>query len=408
MLKIKTTKQTGYDALMTLLVFSIWAFNETKVITYPVKIAYIVIFGLYAVSKRRTGSVYQLWCLCMIALSVVAIIVAPDLSSSAYIFVNVLQVFLIGFVTYGYLDDENKVDALLKAFVLGGLLLLIRLLLVTPARVWLSGERVGPAIGYNANDVGNKAAISAIIALCLARQSKKERKTAYFLAFGILTALVLFSGSRKALLAVVAAILLLNTVGLKDKRKMILVVAAMGVLLALGYYFIMTNDVLYETIGRRVETMIDVLFHGGSEAKSIDLREKYISIAWQLIKQHPVFGIGLGAYHYVSGVGVYSHCDYTEVACSYGLIGALIYFAPQLVLTVRLAARRRRSDKDNLFLILLIILLITYITMVMYTSAYVQVLIAMAIAHYDLSLPVCRNNHQQEKDEASLSFNAKE
>lgn len=392
MLKIKTTKQTGYDALMTLLVFSIWAFNETKVITYPVKIAYIVIFGLYAVSKRRTGSVYQLWCLCMIALSVVAMIVAPDLSSSAYTFVNVLQVFLIGFVTYGYLDDENKVDALLKAFVLGGLLLLIRLLLVTPAWVWLSGERVGPAIGYNANDVGNKAAISAIIALCLARQSKKGRKTAYFLAFGILTALVLFSGSRKALLAVVAAILLLNMVGLKDKRKMILVVAAMGVLLALGYYFIMTNDVLYETIGRRVETMIDVLFHGGSEAKSIDLREKFISIAWQLIKQHPVFGIGLGAYHYVSGVGMYSHCDYTEVACSYGLIGALIYFAPQLVLTVRLAARRRRSDKDNLFLILLIILLITYITMVMYTSAYVQVLIAMTIAHSDSTQPARRND----------------
>lgn len=392
MLKIKTTKHTGFDVLMTLLIFSIWAFNETKVITYPVKIAYIIIFGLYVVSKRRTGSVYQLWCLCMIAISVAAMLVAPDLSSSAYTFVNVLQVFLIGFVTYGYLDDESKVDILLKAFVLGGLLLLLRLLLATPADVWLSGDRVGPAIGYNANDVGNKAAISAIIALCLARQSKKGRKAAYFLAFGILTVLVLFSGSRKALLAVVAAIILLNTIGLKDKRKVILVVAVMGVLLALGYYFIMTNDVLYETIGRRVETMFDVLFHGGSEAKSIDLREKFISIAWQLIKQHPVFGIGLGAFHYVSGIGMYSHCDYTEVACSYGLIGALIYFVPQLVLTVRLAARKRRNDKDNLFLILLIILLITYITMVMYTSAYVQVLIAMAAVHYDSTLPARRND----------------
>lgn len=394
MLKIKTTKHTGFDVLMTLLIFSIWAFNETKVITYPVKIAYIIIFGLYVVSKRRTGAVYQLWCLCMIAISVAAMLVAPDLSSSAYTFVNVLQVFLIGFVTYGYLDDESKVDILLKAFVLGGLLLLFRLLLATPADVWLSGDRVGPAIGYNANDVGNKAAISAIIALCLARQSKKGRKTAYFLAFGILTVLVLFSGSRKALLAVVAAIILLNTIGLKDKRKVILVVAAMGVLLALGYYFIMTNDVLYETIGRRVETMFDVLFHGGSEAKSIDLRERYMGVAWRLIKQHPVFGIGLGAYRYVSGMGVYSHCDYTEVACSYGLIGALIYFLPQLVLIVRLAMRKRRTDKDNLFLILLVVLLITYITMVMYTSAYVQILIAMAMAHYDLSLPVRRDNQQ--------------
>ena len=394
MLKIKTTKHTGFDVLMTLLIFSIWAFNETKVITYPVKIAYIIIFGLYVVSKRRTGSVYQLWCLCMIAISVAAMLVAPDLSSSAYTFVNVLQVFLIGFVTYGYLDDESKVDILLKAFVLGGLLLLLRLLLATPADVWLSGDRVGPAIGYNANDVGNKAAISAIIALCLARQSKKGRKTAYFLAFGILTVLVLFSGSRKALLAVVAAIILLNTIGLKDKRKVILVVAVMGVLLALGYYFIMTNDVLYETIGRRVETMFDVLFHGGSEAKSIDLRERYMSVAWRLIKQHPVFGIGLGAYRYVSGMGVYSHCDYTEVACSYGLIGALVYFLPQLVLIVRLAMRKRRTDKDNLFLILLVVLLITYITMVMYTSAYVQILIAMAMAHYDLSLLVRQDNQQ--------------
>ena len=394
MLKIKTTKHTGFDVLMTLLIFAIWAFNETKVITYPVKIAYIIIFGLYVVSKRRTGAVYQLWCLCMIAISVAAMLVAPDLSSSAYTFVNVLQVFLIGFVTYGYLDDESKVDILLKAFVLGGLLLLLRLLLATPADVWLSGDRVGPAIGYNANDVGNKAAISAIIALCLARQSKKGRKTAYFLAFAILTVLVLFSGSRKALLAVVAAIILLNTIGLKDKRKVILVVAAMGVLLALGYYFIMTNDVLYETIGRRVETMFDVLFHGGSEAKSIDLRERYMSVAWRLIKQHPVFGIGLGAYHYVSGMGVYSHCDYTEVACSYGLLGALIYFLPQLVLIVRLAMRKRRTDKDNLFLILLVVLLITYITMVMYTSAYVQILIAMAMAHYDLSLPVRQDNQQ--------------
>lgn len=399
MSKIKTTRYTGYDVLMTLLVFSIWAFNETKVITYPIKIAYIVFFGLYAVSRRRTGARYQFWCICMIAISAVAMLVATNRSSSLHTFINVLQVYLIGYVTYGYLDDESKVDTLLKAFVMGGVLLLIRLLLTTPAGVWLSGERVGPAIGYNANDVGNKAAISAIIALCLAKQSKKERKTAFFAAFGILTALVLFSGARKALLALAAAIVLLYTVGLKDKRKIFLVVAVMGVLLALGYYFIMTNDVLYETIGRRVETMIDVLFHGGSEAKSIDLRERYMGAAWQLIKQHPIFGIGLGAFYYVSGIGVYSHCDYTEVACSYGLIGAFIYFAPQLALTVRLALRKRRSDKDNLFFILQIILLITYITMVMYISAYVQVLVAMAMAHYNLTLSTRKNDSKQQEGE---------
>lgn len=384
MLKIRWSNRTVYNLLVVLLIFSVWAFNETKIISYPVKVAYIAMLGYYSISRRRTGAKYQGWCIAMTSISVIAMLVATDISSSFYTFINMLQVFLIGFVTYGYLDQENKIDFILKVLIWGGIILTIRLVLVTPIDVWLSWQRLGDAIGSNANDVGNKAAISAIVALCMAKRGQGKIIAAYFIAFGILAAIVLFSGSRKALIAVVIAIILLNTIGLQDKRKIVFAVFIVGILLALGYYFMMTNDILYATIGRRIETMIDVLFYGGSEKHSIDLREHYIQMAWQLIKQNPIFGVGLGAFPYVSGLGVYSHCDYTEVACSYGLFGAVIYYMPLFGMTFRYAMLRNKGDKEYMFLIMQLILLITYITMIMYTSAYVQVIIALFSAHYQM------------------------
>lgn len=384
MLKIKWSNRTIYNVIIALLIFSIWAFNETKVITYPIKLAFILVFMYYAFSKRNTGSGYQAWCLLMIAISMIAMLIAPNFSSSLYTFINMLQVLIIGFATYGYLDEDEKVDFVLEALIWGGLVLAFRLVLVTPVSVWLSWRRLGEEIGSNSNDVGNKAAISAIVAICMAKRYHGKKRVLHFVAFGILTTIVLFSGSRKALIAVVAGIILLNTVGLKDKRKIAFAVVIVGALLFVGYHFMMTNDVLYATIGRRIETMIDALFHGGSEKHSIDLRERYLQAAWELIKLHPITGIGLGAFSYVSGFEVYSHCDYTEVACSYGILGAAIYYLPIVVLTCKYASLKRKGDKENMFLIMQLVLLFTYITMVMYTSAYLQVIIAAFAAHYRL------------------------
>lgn len=401
MLKLKTTKRVNiFSVLVALLLISVWAFNEVKLLTYPIKILYILVLGYYSISRRRTNTYYQLWTLCMILLSLLAMFISPNLNSSLYTFINVFQVFLIGFVTCGFLDDEEKIDFVLECLVIGGLILTLRLIIATPENVWLTWRRLGEAIGSNANDVGNKASFSAIIAICLSKHNSGAKKVMHFVCFGILSAIVLFSGSRKALIALVIGVILINTIGLKDKRKFFLSIVVICVGLFLGYRILMSNEVLYATIGRRIEIMVNVFFHGGSEAQSIDLRKYYIEIALQLIKKHPVFGIGLGAFSSVSGVGVYSHCDYTEVACSYGLIGAFVYYLPLLTQTIQYLLLRKKSYKEYMFLIIQVVLLITYITMVMYTSAYIQILVAVFYSHYkivimnrerDLEGNICHN-----------------
>lgn len=374
-----------YEILGFLLVVSIWAFNEEKYITYPIKIIYIFVFGIYWLRKKHFKiNKYQLWCIWMCIFSVFALIPATDLSLAIYTLVNVLQVFLLAFVLSGRLEEKKQIEIYLKYMVWGGVILLIRLLIVTPLEVWLSFERLGDTIGYNANDVGNKAAVAAIIALCFYRNKNEKRHNIYLIIFIMMLITVLFSGSRKSLLAVVLALIFIYTVGLENKKNIIFYIIGICIILFLGYKLLMYNQSLYLTIGRRIESMINAVFYGKSEASSIDLREKYMSIAWSLIKKNPILGVGLGNYAFISGVGVYCHCDYLEVMCSFGIPVAAFYYIPLFREILKGLMVKKKSIMDYSMLILNLTLAMSFFTMVMYISVYTQMLIALIYSYYQI------------------------
>lgn len=373
-----------YQILLFALIVSIWAFNETKILTYPIKIVYMLALGYYSITHRRTNAKYQLWAVLMCGISFAAMLVGKDRSVSLPTFVNLLQVFVIGYVTYGYLDEEQKIQDMLDYFVIGGLVLAARLVITTPLSVWLSFERLGEAIGYNSNDVGNKAAIAGIVALALFKGRPKNKRVYYFISLGAMVIIVLFTGSRKALLAMVLALALLFTAGLRNKKNLVYAAIALIGILAVGYFVIMGNVTLYQTIGRRIESMLAVLFEGASEASSMDLREKYAALAWEAFKSSPLIGVGLNHFKVVSGIGVHCHCDYLEVLCSLGIFGAIAYYAPFAGLLAACFIMRKKKINEYMQMVILLVLLFSFITMVMYVSAYVQLLLAGAMSYYHI------------------------
>lgn len=372
-----------YQILGLLLIVSIWAFNEEKYITYPIKIVFILVYGYYWLSTSRgTINKYQGWCLLMCIASFSAAFFAADSNMAVRTLINVLQCFLIAFTLSAYIREKDQVIQYLKYFAFGGLILFIRLLLVTQISVWTSFSRLGAEIGYNANDVGNKAAIAAIISICLFRNRDETHRKFYAVLYVLLTAIVLFSGSRKALLALVIATIMIYSIGLEKKRNMVFSVIGLIIVLYIGYQFIMTNESLYQTIGRRIESMINVALYGVSEASSIDLRERYMAIAWSFIKDNPFLGIGLGNFASKSGVGTYCHCDYLEVMCSYGMPIALLYYFPVVLLLLRGMTLKHKNTLDYSFIIICVVLLISFVTMVMYISAYTQIIVAIIYAYF--------------------------
>lgn len=372
-----------YEILGFLLIVSIWAFNEEKYITYPVKIIFILVYGYYWLSTSHgTINKYQGWCLLMCIASFFAAFFAEDSSVAIHTLINVLQCFLIAFTLSSYLHEKDQAIHFLKYFAIGGLILFIRLLLVTPVSVWTSFSRLGAEIGYNANDVGNKAAIAAIISICLFRNRDETHRKFYAILYVLLTVIVLFSGSRKALLALIIATIMIYTVGLEKKRNMIFSIIGLMIVLYIGYKYIMTNESLYQTIGRRIESMINVALYGGSEASSIDLRERYMALAWTFIKNNPIMGTGLGNFGSKSGLGIYCHCDYLEVMCSYGIPIALLYYFPVTTLLFRGVTVKHKTTIDYSCIIICCVLLISFVTMVMYISAYTQIIIAIIYAYF--------------------------
>ena len=344
--------------------------------------------GFICIKLGRVTLPLQIWALVMIVISVFSCLIAGLNSSSLFTLLNVVQVFLIGFVTFGYLNSREKMLFFFASFVAGGLILTLRLLLTTPFSVFLSFERLGESIGYNANDVGDKAMIAALSCVFLIRLVKNNlARLSLLFAFVILLAIVLFSGSRKDLLGLMLGVFIVYTFGLKKKRYLVISLVILFLLSFVLYRIMMTNESLYLTIGRRFETLIATL-SGGSEQGSIDIRKVYISRAWELIANSYFIGIGLGQFAVVSGYGVYCHCDYLEVMCSFGLIGFLVYYSPILISVLRIAFKKRKTALDHSVFSLAVVILFVLITMVMYTSAY-SIIILSLIAFQSRSIVNC-------------------
>ena len=101
----------------------------------------------------------------------------------------------------------------------------------------------------------------------------------------------------------------------------------------------------------------------------------------------------------MSGIGVYCHCDYLEVLCSYGLFGAIAFYTPMLVSIVRLIKLKEKNRIQYLLLIMCLMLAFNFATMVMYTSAYVQFLIIISLKYTSLSLVDDQKNSIEKLDE---------
>ena len=376
-------KQDIQLVLPALLIISIWAFNEDKIITYPIKIIFILYYGYrWLMQSRGIASKYQFWCIIMMMFTLVAFVFAGGGSRALYTMINMFQVLLIGYCLMPLISDGKlNEDFLITCIIAGGCILGIRLVLTTPISTWLSFERLGASIGYSSNDIGNKAAVSAIFSICFMKESHGKRKLKYLAVFIFLGIIVLFSGSRKALLSVLIAGVLFYTIGLKNKRNFFISIVLITVACFGIYHLIMNNSALYWTVGRRIESMIGAVFYGQSEASSIDLREKYMMLAWELFKKSPIAGIGLDQFAIKSGIGVYCHCDYLEVMCGYGIVGAVIYYLPFLGTLFKLVSIDIKSTRDYTFIILIMVLLFNFFTMIMYTSAYTQILLVLSITH---------------------------
>lgn len=84
-----------------------------------------------------------------------------------------------------------------------------------------------------------------------------------------------------------------------------------------------------------------------------DSRVDLLKRAFILGLQHPIFGVGPGNFEIIAGGGNFSHCSYTELFATSGLL-AMILFVAIVYKSMKLHYKRYKKTKNSIFLYLFI------------------------------------------------------
>jgi len=210
------------------------------------------------------------------------------------------------------------------------------------------GRAIGPFIYENANDL---AAITILMLAPALALFAGEPRRPLIRWFGLACAVpfvitILLTQSRGAFLALVA-MGLPSGIGLARRRPRL--VPVFGALIALALYLAPAG--LWERLGglknaTSIETIGDMDPEGSAR-----MRFALLQTAGRMVADHPVLGVGLGAYahanrDYNPALGAYdTHNTYVNIAAETGLPGLILFLAMMVSLLREAIAARRYADR---------------------------------------------------------------
>lgn len=241
---------------------------------------------------------------------------------------RLIQCVAMTFFAEVYLVSSEDCRRFLKIILWSIVYMSILLIIKTPFSEWGS-ERVGGALGLHPNDIGIRCACALVISLYFFHQ---EKQYIYIIIAVLCGVVALFSGSRKAIVIVLLGFSI-YWCGREKGWRIILSVLASCLAVVLLLYLVMTNDLLYNVLGKRLERFF-LYAEGQAQDTSAIERAFYRNYAMNMFFRRPILGYGGNEFvAEMERIGyshvAYSHCNYTEIAATLGIIGCILYYSIQ-------------------------------------------------------------------------------
>ncbi|MGN0636336.1 MAG: O-antigen ligase family protein [Acutalibacteraceae bacterium] len=381
-----------------MLMLSVICFGSTTVganyFYYFVFFLFIGISLSISLAERlRTGKIYislhTLWYGLFVLLAFASSIWADSFATSFVPLSKIIQILAVTYCLILYLDRESRLQQYIRTVLAASAFLVVYLFVKTPAEQWFSGF-LGAVTSYNSNDVG--CALTIAVLFSFFEAYVQHRKAFYFACIPFFFTVILTS-SRKALFMSVLGVLLMVTFNYRARNYILRVLCAIlaGILAIVLIYNI---PFLYQTVGVRLDNMIEYLFSDRSNGATIDysltLRRFYIDMAKSFFKERPFFGIGLNNFSYrileYGKTFSYAHNNYWEIAADLGIVGFITYYWFYAYLFVKLARQMIDGHKSALlFMTVLLLFIIFEYGMVNYYKMQVHLVLAAAFCAVSLN-----------------------
>lgn len=215
-------------------------------------------------------------------------------------------------------------------------------------------ERIGEGMSGNVNTVGYSMGImSFAITYCYCIT---KNKLIYIVLVPLLL-MMLLTGSKKTVVIIVIDIITLFIYGKAKFSSYIKLALLFSVLI----WAVFENPYFYEVIGKRMLDMFTTLTGsgGGDYSHSTDDRSGMISDAIRIGMNHPILGGGMNYFASESkmfGYYGYSHCNYTELFCNFGIVGVLIYYVPYFKHIIYFWKIRKTEWDRSIFVIMWLVM----------------------------------------------------
>lgn len=293
------------------------------------------------------------------------------------------------FVLTEYISDFNNWKAFLKIFVYACLLHGCYAVITTPASDF-GTNLFGAQTGYYFNNIAQVIAFGVCVAVYLFYE---EQKKWWLLLIAIMCSFIGITGSRKAILMVIASISIFILFSKQHTNKRIGQIFIAIIVTLVLYYYIMNNEFLYMQIGSRLSNVFAIFGRNNAEADYSTLERLYfIAQGWKLFINNIIHGVGINNFKaYVGGYlgsgAKYAHNNYIELLADGGIIGFILYYVRYLELLVRSVKCKMMSKYKNtslLILVLMIMLLVLEFGNVTYYFVQYQMVLIIVCSYFKI------------------------
>ena len=369
---------TGFDALFVRATFAIW-FLFTVFLNKKIEISGLLKWGIL------------FW-----GYYFLSILWTHNKADTIYYVNSCIQILGIFICIPIIVKDKKNIDDILKLVIISLVYSCIILLMRTPQDIW-GTDNVGVVMGLHRNVIGVRLSIGFLICIYFIHMIiNKTHKVNFRIIILVLLSIIfavisLLTGSKKAFVSIILGLTsfeLINAKGLKLVFKIMII----GLICALLVYIVFNNELLYSTLGSRIEHMILTIQGNngiGQTDGSLLERQYYIKQAKYLFTLNPIFGYGGNNFMtYMREIGyshvAYSHNNYWELLSTLGILGFIIYYYMWIKILILLIKdyRLSKSIQSLLFLIIIAIILVLDYGNVSYISPFNMLLFAISYIYY--------------------------
>lgn len=259
--------------------------------------------------------------------------------------------FGMGFSASQLIKDSSDIQKIMYGVIIGACLTLVTTLKLESHLIGLG--RLGT------KTCGAATGFAEILFLGLFSVFSLRRKSKIYLFLQlVLFGGILLSGSRMPLVLAILCYVIIKLMEVGLSKKIFRTIIGMVVLVFCLGYAVMNNPVLYGIVGKRIDSTMDTVKYGVDKKNdaSLEQRSEMKKEAMKLWRSAPVLGHGVNSFCELSPITnkrASSHCGYTEILCSFGIVGFVLFFRP-FVKPLKLLIMRRKSLEAVMLLFLLI------------------------------------------------------